>query len=38
MLFDSLNITKTLDSPVKDWSYEKLDETNRMTAIAPPAA
>jgi len=29
-LFDSLNITKTLDSPVKDWNYEKLDETNRV--------
>ena len=29
-LFDSLKITKILNNKVEDWSYEKLDETNRI--------
>jgi len=30
-LFESLNITKNLDSFVETWEYKKLDETNRIS-------
>ena len=32
-LFRELNIIKNLGEEIKDWSYEKLDETNRVAKI-----
>jgi len=29
-LFTNLNIIKNLDENIENWSYEKLDETNRI--------
>ena len=32
-LFKSLNIIKDLENIVDEWSYEKLNETDRISAI-----
>ena len=32
-LFRELNITRNLGEPLESWSYEKLDETNRVANI-----
>ena len=32
-LFRELNITRNLGEPFENWSYEKLDETNRVAKI-----
>ena len=32
-LFRELNITRNLGEPFETWSYEKLDETNRIAKI-----
>jgi len=32
-LFRELNITRNLGEPFESWSYEKLDETNRVAKI-----
>ena len=31
-LFESLNIIKNLGTPVEDWNYQKLDETQRVSS------
>ncbi len=31
-LFESLNITKNLDTYIESWDYKKLDETNRISS------
>ena len=30
-LFDSLNITKDLDTVIKNWNYQKLDEAKKIS-------
>ena len=30
-LFKSMNITKDLENTVEDWSYDKLNETDRIS-------
>ena len=32
-LFKELNITRNLGEEIKDWNYQKLDETNRVANI-----
>ena len=32
-LFRELNITRNLGEEVKNWNYQKLDETNRVASI-----
>ncbi|MDC0984042.1 ELM1/GtrOC1 family putative glycosyltransferase, partial [Candidatus Pelagibacter sp.] len=32
-LFRELNITRNLGEEVENWTYEKLDETNRVASI-----